>query len=248
MRVRAYGLSAHCPTVAPMPSPPRAIAPKPPAAPRTPARLRNASPPADALVDDVVWEDLAFAGLAVTQDDGVEFAEVHGCTFNDTRLADTRWYRASTADTTFSGCDLANAHFDESGFQRTTFTGCRLTGLRLSGCTLENVRFTDCVLDLSTWRFARLKRVVLDGCALIGSDWTAVTAADVLLSGCDLTEGQFSQAKIKELHLQRCRLDGLQGVGSLAGATIESDDLITLSHQLAAALGIRIATDEESER
>lgn len=219
-------------------------APRPPATPRTPSGLREASLPADALVDDVVWEDLSFTGLVVAPEGAVEFAEVHGCTFTDTRLADTRWYRASTADTTFNGCDLANARFDESGFQRTTFNGCRLTGVHLSGCTLENVRFTDCVLDLSTWRFARLKRVVLDGCALVGSDWTAVTATDALLENCDLTEGQFSQAKVKDLHLRRCRLDGLQGVGSLAGATIESDDLITLSHQLAAALGIRIATDE----
>lgn len=219
--------------------------PRPPAKPRDAQQFRSATLPEQALADDVVWEELAFGPL--TLDGSAEFAEVHGCTFTDTGLADTHWYRASTADTSFTSCDLANARFDESGFRRVSFTGCRLTGVQFAGCTLEDVRFTDCVLDLSSWRFARTKRVVLDGCALVGSDWTAVSAADLLLEGCDLTEGQFSQAKLTEVHLRRCRLDGLHGVADLAGATIEADDLIMLSHQFAAALGIRIATSEEAE-
>ena len=45
--------------------------------------------------------------------------------------------------------------------------------------------------------------------------------------------------------LRRARLDGLRGVGSLAGATIGVDQLFGLAPALAQAVGLRVDAGED---
>nr|WP_239579027.1 pentapeptide repeat-containing protein [Microlunatus panaciterrae] len=140
-------------------------------------------------------------------------------------------------------CDLANAEFTESGWQRLLVERSRLTGLQLAGCTVQNVRFVDDVIDLSNWRFAKLARVVFERCSLTGSDWNTARLENVLFDSCDLTDAQFSSATTSRTRFQQCTLDGLRGVASLSGSVIDPVNVVDLSLQLAAALGITIATD-----
>lgn len=128
----------------------------------------------------------------------------------------------------------------DSGWQRVVVTHSRLTGADLSGCTIQNTRFAGCAVDLSNWRFAKLRRVVFDGCKLSGSDFASSALTDVRFVDCDFTGAEFREASLERVRFEACVLDGLGGVASLAGATIDPLDLITLSHQLASAIGITI--------
>jgi uncharacterized protein YjbI with pentapeptide repeats len=57
---------------------------------------------------------------------------------------------------------------------------------------------------------------------------------------CVLAGAQFSNAKLAGARFAGCDLRGIGGMASLAGATIRSDDLLTLAELLADALGITI--------
>jgi uncharacterized protein YjbI with pentapeptide repeats len=62
----------------------------------------------------------------------------------------------------------------------------------------------------------------------------------VQFTNCDLSGAQFSQAKMEGTRFADCVLAGIGGVTSFAGAIVASQDLVGLSHTLAAALGIQI--------
>jgi len=51
-------------------------------------------------------------------------------------------------------------------------------------------------------------------------------------------------ARLHVCDLRDARLDGLQGIEALSGATIGIDQLFGLAPALAAALGLKIATEE----
>ena len=63
--------------------------------------------------------------------------------------------------------------------------------------------------------------------------------------GCDLAGADVSNAKCSNVDLRGARLDGLQGVGSLRGATIGVDQLFGLAPGLAAAVGLRVLADDD---
>lgn len=62
---------------------------------------------------------------------------------------------------------------------------------------------------------------------------------------CELSGAQFRSVSVDAVRINRCVLDGISGVASLAGAVIDPLDLIGLTFELAAALGITVDTGVE---
>jgi hypothetical protein len=60
----------------------------------------------------------------------------------------------------------------------------------------------------------------------------------IAFPGCDLSTANLSQVRCQDVDLREARLDGLQGVGALAGATIDVDQVFGLAPALAVALGL----------
>lgn len=221
----------------------RSGAPKAPFDPRSGDRLSARSVDvgdfaADLMVEDAVIADVALAG------ESADFAEISASRFEGGTLADTDWHRCSLVDVVVDGVDLANARFVESLWRRMRLERCRLTGVVLAGCILEDVTFAGGVLDLTNWRFAQLTRVRFEACTLTGADFLEAHLNDVSFEGCDLSGAQFSQARCRRTRLSGCRLDAVQGVTGLAGATIAPTDLLSLTEQLAEALGIGVDWEE----
>lgn len=172
--------------------------------------------------------------------DAFEFTELSECRVTSSRWSESRWRRCMIGDCIIDESDLGNVSMVDSGWQRVAVTRSRLTGLDVSGCTLQNIRFTGCAVDLSNWRFAKVRRAVFDSCKLAGADFASASLSDVRFVGCDLTGAQFREVSLERVRFEACVLDGLGGVTSLTGATVDPLDLIGLSYQLAAALGITI--------
>lgn len=175
-----------------------------------------------------------------------ELTDLGECRVHSSRWATTRWRRCVFSDCVIDESDLGNAVFVDCGWQRMAVTRSRLTGLDVSACTLQNLRFTGCALDLSNWRFAKVRNAVFEGCKLSGADFGSASMSDVRFVDCDLTGAEFREVRLDRARFEACTLDGIGGVTSLAGATIDPLDLIGLSHQLAEALGITIASSRSS--
>jgi uncharacterized protein YjbI with pentapeptide repeats len=100
--------------------------------------------------------------------------------------------------------------------------------------------FSGCGMDMSSFRFSVFKRVVFADCKLRHADFQEADLRGARFERCDLTAAQFSKAQMEGTRFAHCTLAGLNGVTSLRGAIVTSEDALGLAYSLAGALGITI--------
>jgi uncharacterized protein YjbI with pentapeptide repeats len=140
--------------------------------------------------------------------------------------------------------NLANLGAPEAAVTRAAITGARMTGAQLTRGKLVDVVFRDCLLDLATFAGTTLERVRFEGCRLAQADFREALWRDVRLDACDLSEADLSGLRIAGAELHGCTLDGLIATERLRGAALPWADVVGHAGVLAAALGIRVLTDE----
>jgi uncharacterized protein YjbI with pentapeptide repeats len=210
------------------------------APPRLPTRLDTA--PTDLKLDhEGRYADLHLhrSGLAHTDARLVELAR---CRLDNVDLSMAVLERAGFTDCRFGHCDLANAELSEANVTRVAFHDVRMTGGQMAGGVVTDVTFESCRLDLTGFRFTRFRRVVFRGCVLSRADFQGADLRSAQFVDCDLNGAQFSNVRADGASFQQCLWEGVGGVASLRGATIRTDDLLSLSYTLARALGIRVDT------
>lgn len=124
-------------------------------------------------------------------------------------------------------------------------TRIRVSGGRVSGTVWIRGEFHDVVFDQVradglALRSCLLRRAWFVKCDLSGLDLTETRLDHVRFENCDLSGAVFSGALITAARLRGCRFDGVVGAGGLAGAEVDSEDLMTLAGPMAAALGISV--------
>jgi uncharacterized protein YjbI with pentapeptide repeats len=173
-------------------------------------------------------------------DDG----EAKGVRVEGAQHAGEGFERARLVDVEFVRCDLSGCDFAEAVWHRVTLTDCRASSIGLGQATLRNVTFVDCKLDEANFRLGKLRGVRFASCVLVGSEFIGAQLETVAFPGCDLAGTDLSKARCADVDLRDARLDGLEGVGSLKGATIGTDQLIGFAPALAHALGIAVRDPE----
>jgi len=185
--------------------------------------------------------NLAPAPRLALDDDG----EAIGLRVVDARHPGERFGRARLVDVELVRCDLSGCDFSESTWQRVTLVDCRASSIEFPQAVLRRVTFRDCKLDDANFRLARLQDVEFHGSVLSRAEFIGGHLDEVAFADSDLGGADFSNVKCAAVDLCGARLDGLRGVGSLAGATIGVDQLVGLAPELARALGLRIHVEEE---
>jgi uncharacterized protein YjbI with pentapeptide repeats len=143
-------------------------------------------------------------------------------------------------DCVFERGDLANLNARASALTRVSFDGVRMTGAQLVDCVFTDVTFTEVKLDMAALRFTKCRRVTFRGCNMTRTDFTNADIRGARFIDCDLSGAQFSNAQADGAALENCWLEGIGGVAHLRGASVRSNDLVSLSRVLAQALGIQI--------
>jgi len=170
--------------------------------------------------------------------------EAVGVRVVDVRQPGVQFARARLTDVELVRCDLSGCDFSESVWRRVQLVDCRASAIDLSQSDLRDVSFRDCKLDEANLRLAQLLRVRFDRCSLAAAEFIGGRLEDVGFDGSDLTRVDFSHARCAAVDLQGARLESLQGVAALAGATIAVDQLFGLAPAMAQALGLRIHVEE----
>src|SRR4051794_13569522 len=216
-------------------------------------------PLAPAVAPDLTPKDLAV--LWLEDEDRLEGVELTGAappdirarnvTIEDTRitgsLAGARLHDLHLHDSVIAGADLANVDLKQAHLSRLTVTSARLTGAQLIGATLQDVTLTDCRLDFAVLAEARLDRVVLRNCVLTEATLEQAQLRDVRFESCDLTRASLGQSQHTRVELHGCRLAEVRALSDLRGAAMPYPDLVDQAANLAAALGIRVASDPGAE-
>jgi pentapeptide repeat protein len=136
--------------------------------------------------------------------------------------------------------DFSNAVIRGGSWTRVLVSGGRLTGTQLAETLLRDTTWRGVSAALSAFRMADLGRTTFQSCNLREADFTGSRCEVVRFHDCDVRGAVFTKARFASSEFRRCELDGIEGVESLSGTSMEYDAAVGLAPALAAALGIRL--------
>src|SRR5690606_72686 len=128
-----------------------------------------------------------------------------------------RGARGSWYDVVLEGGRIGASELYDSSWRSVHVVGCKLGYVNLRGAHLRDVMFTDCTIDEFDLVQAKLDRVAF---------------ADTTVGRLDVRE-----ARLTDVDLRGAELDGIDGVASLRGATIDGHQLVRLAPLLAREVG-----------
>lgn len=192
----------------------------------------------------VLSDDRAFEKVLLSGDSSGLTAK--GMTFDEAilekvRMASAVLEKLGITDAQFRACDLSAAKCADSSINRVVFRGSRMTGIDLSQALVQDAIFEECKLDLSNFRFAKFKRVKFTDCELTEADFQGAEFIDVSFENSQIERVEFSSSHHTRTNLSGSTLIGIRGWASLKGVTIDAVQLMAVSPELAATLGIKIA-------
>jgi uncharacterized protein YjbI with pentapeptide repeats len=155
-------------------------------------------------------------------------------------LSGSRLAGAGFVHCTFSSIEADVARWRGINARKVTFGSSRMTGIQLNEAELCDVEFADTRLDLANFRLAKLERVTFRDCSLTEADFGDAELAWVRFERCRLGAASFRGASCRSTDLRGSSLEGLDGAGGLAGATIDAVQLMELAPALARHVGLRV--------
>jgi uncharacterized protein YjbI with pentapeptide repeats len=153
--------------------------------------------------------------------------------------------RLHATDVRIEGSDLSGTDFDESSFTRVVFHECRLSGTVFSRCSFRDVLFSGCRLNQANFAMTDAIAVVFEDTDLRESDFYAATLEDSRFFDCNLSGAQLSKAHTAGARFHGSILSELKGGQALAGAVIDSTQVLPVALAVLSELGIRI--DDERD-
>jgi uncharacterized protein YjbI with pentapeptide repeats len=159
-----------------------------------------------------------------------------GCDLTDTALHATRW-----SDCAWKRVHGAGIALPEASLHDVTIEGSRLAAVSAWGSSWRGVTVRGGKIDFLNLRGARLKDVVFEDCVVTELDLQEATVEGLSFTGCTLVEPEFGRGPYAALDLSGATSRSPRGVVGLKGATVSRLQLIDLSEQLAAELGIKIS-------
>ena len=191
------------------------------------------------LEPDEIYEGLRFGDTAF---DDADAAETHflDCEFADVSFGGGRLRKARFTDVSMLQVRLVATDLAETGWQDTVLTGCALAGVQAFSAAARRVKFRGGKLDSVNFRGAALTDVSFEDCVLRDVDFGSATLTRVSFGGCTLAEVDFTKVTCTDVDLRGASLGISDGYGSLAGATIDTVQLVALAPYLARHLGLTV--------
>jgi uncharacterized protein YjbI with pentapeptide repeats len=153
--------------------------------------------------------------------------------------------RLRALDVHIEGSDLSGSDFDESSFTRVVFHECRLSGAVFSRCSFRDVLFSGCRLNQANFAMAETSTVLFEDTDLREADFYAANLSGTRFFDCNLSGAQFSKATTTGVRFFGSTLTELKGGQALAGAVIESSQVLPVALAVFSDLGIQI--DDERD-
>lgn len=188
-------------------------------------------------------EDVAIEGEVDVAGGEAGMGRLASVRLDGTVLAGVRLAGLRLLDVAAERVDASNGDWRGAVIRRASFASCRLTGLNLGEAELQDVTFRDCKLDYANLRYARLTHVTFEDCVLLDADCQASEIEATRFDGCRLVGTDLTKATLRTVDLRGSELAPTGGTAALAGAIVDSSQLIGLAPALAAEAGITVADD-----
>ncbi|WP_078895364.1 pentapeptide repeat-containing protein [Streptomyces sp. WMMB 714] len=185
--------------------------------------------------DGVGFED---ADLSGTDGAGATFLD---CAIRRCSLDEARWERARLLDSLLEGVTGVGTDLAGAELRDVEIVDARLGGVQLHGAHLSRVVVRGGKIDFLNLRQSVLSDVTFENCVLVEPDFGGAKLDRVAFSGCVLRGVDFTKAAMTDVDLRgAAELDIAAGVGELAGAVVNTSQLLDLAPALAAEMGLRV--------
>lgn len=192
----------------------------------------------DDLADQVIWE-----AHEVSADGGR--IRLSGLTITECRLAGWRASQVDAAGTRCSevelrGWDVPAIAGPRLSLRRVKISESRLGALETYDAFLQETRFTNSKLGWVNLRESKLSDVAFEDCIIDELDLTGCTATRVSLTNCTINTLSLHNTKLTHVDLRGLSVETINGLDSLRGATISTEQVMTLAPLFAHHLGLRV--------
>ncbi|MCF2532506.1 pentapeptide repeat-containing protein [Yinghuangia soli] len=185
--------------------------------------------------------DLATVVVAGGDHRGIQSeGKIAYASLTDVGLSETHIQPLQLADVAMVHCDLSNARWHDVEMARAELDGCRAVGMDLEG-KFDDLYAVDTRFDLMSLQRKRGRAwTVFERCsfkdAVLGGSFDQVIFRD-----CDLSGAEFEATSARGADVRGSRLDGVRGLMTLRGATLDADQAREVAEQLAAEAGFVVA-------
>jgi uncharacterized protein YjbI with pentapeptide repeats len=195
----------------------------------------------------LILRDETISGVSAQEAD-VTGVQAKGLSANDSRfdrisMAQSRLEKSHFTDVELLGCDLTAAAMPEASWRRVLVQASRGSGLQLQTSQLKDITFVGCKIDIANFRFSKLINVCFTDCVLNEADFYGAALTDVQFQNCSLVQTVFSGSKLQRVDLRSSTISSILGIDSLAGAIIDSAQLVAIAPLLASAFKITVKDD-----
>ncbi len=148
--------------------------------------------------------------------------------------------RFDVFDCELKGCNFTASKFPDSGWRRILIDGARCSGMQVTNSVLKHVTFKNSKLELVNFRSSRFENVTFEDCVLDDVDLYNAQLKNVEFINCTINNITFASARMANVDVSKSSIEGIKGINSLRGVTINYDQLLQLAPAFAADAGIKV--------
>ena len=215
-----------------------------PASPRPPVltapdlgRLRDGE--ADELAAGEMVEDLDLVDADLSGGD-LSALTLLSCRFSEVFANDTDLAAARLVDCRLERLSATYLHSPRSTWRTVELVDSRIGAWELYDADVESVLIEDCRLGFTNLAGTAVRDLLIRATRIDELDLSGVDAQRVRFEDCRVGTLRLHGGSLSDVDLRGLEMTVVNGVGSLAGATISSGQLSELAPLLAQHLGLRV--------
>lgn len=129
-----------------------------------------------------------------------------GVIFENCKLLDCDWEKASFIDVIFKNCDLSNSNFHDAYFNTCELIGGKAVGLNLQNASLQHVLISDCNFDYAYFDNSKFNSVIFKLSDLSNVSFTEVRFQNVELDEVKLHNTCFFKTSLRDIDFTSCQM------------------------------------------
>ena len=215
-----------------------AACPRPPAltAPDL-SRLRDGE--ADELTAGEMVEDLELVEADLSGGD-LSALTLLSCRFSEVFANDTDLAVARLVDCRLERLSATYLHSPRSTWRTVELVDSRIGAWELYDADVESLLMEDCRLGFTNLAGTTVRDLLIRATRIDELDLSGIDAQRVRFEDCRVGTLRLHGGSLSDVDLRGLEMRTVNGIGSLAGATISGEQLIDLAPLMAAHLGLRV--------
>ena len=201
------------------------------------SRLRDGE--ADELTAGEMVEDLELVEADLSGGD-LSALTLLSCRFSEVFANDTDLAAARLVDCRLERLSATYLHSPRSTWRTVELVDSRIGAWELYDADVESLLIEDCRLGFTNLAGTTVRDLLIRATRIDELDLSGIDAQRVRFEDCQVGTLRLHGGSLSDVDLRGLEMRTVSGVGSLAGATVSSGQLIDLAPLMAAHLGLRV--------